>query len=324
MKKKPFFGTPSVLVTNGLPSIAGISGGRTSARMAYLLPKSTVLSFQNTGREHPKTYDFLEAVEQDIQRSITRLEWHAPPRGEPPRNARVVETPHKELRRRGEPFRDLLECLAAYRKKEKGKGPIAPWARQRICTAYLKIKSQRAYCLSRGWGEDGYVQFVGLRVDEPDRVALMRARNDLRRTDERAPLFDLGITKEDVLAFWKKKPFDLEIPEHLGNCTGCFLKDERDLADALLDPNTDAAWWLAIEADFAPMRRQRPSYAQVLAEAPERLRIREALAKGATPVSALPPVRHRLVVRQEQAPREAWSCGCAAAESLTDEAVLDV
>jgi hypothetical protein len=288
--------------------------------MAYLLPPTTIFSFQNTGREHPKTYEFLLRLEEDLQRPIVRLEWRAPPRGDAPRHARVEVVQHAQLSRRGEPFLDLLECLAAYRMKEKGKPPIAPWAKQRICTAYLKIKTMHAHCRSLGWKD--WTFFVGLRADEPDRVALMRPRNESRDTDERAPLHEMGLVKADILKFWSKKKFDLEIPEHLGNCTACFLKDERDLADSLADPETDAKWWLDIEARFAPMRRARPSYAQVLAEVPERLKIRDALCRGIEPMSGLSPHRHRLVVRQEQAPRESWSCGCAAAERLVDEDLL--
>lgn len=302
------------------PSVAGISGGRTSAFMAYRLPSSTVLCFQNTGKEHPKTIDFLRRLEDDLRRPIVRLEYRSPPRGEPPRNSTFEVVSHERLSMKGEPCRDLLESLAAFRKLHKNKPPIAPWARQRICTAYLKIKVQRAYARSLGWDE--WTAFVGLRFDEPARVALMKARNEARDdNDERAPLFDSKITKRDVLSFWSRKSFDLEIPEYLGNCTGCFLKDESDLAMALLEPATDAEWWINIEKDFAPMRRGRPSFADVAREAPARLAIRQALADGrlVIPRGDLSERRFKLIVRQERAPREEWSCGCASADAIDDE-----
>lgn len=303
-------------------AIAGISGGRTSARMAYLLDPSVVLSFQNTGREHPKTYDFIARLEDDIGRPIVRLEFRAPARGEPPRFATAVAVEHRHLARRGEPFLDLLECLRAFRAKHKDKGPVAPWARQRICTAYLKVKTQRKWCLQAGWGAaTEYTEYIGLRADEPARVAKMRGRNADRDTDERAPLAEAGIVKSDVLRFWSQKPFDLEIPEYLGNCTACFLKDERDLATALLDPETDAGWWIGIEEEFAPMRRGRPSYRQVLEEAPARMEIRGALAEGRGYTVDLPAKRVKLIVQQELAARSSFSCECDAAkgEDFDDE-----
>lgn len=85
--------------------IAGVSGGRTSALMALeYLPKDTVLCFQNTGREHQKTLDFLARLEDDLQRPIVRLEWRAPAQGEPPSKATFEVVSHAQLARRGEPF----------------------------------------------------------------------------------------------------------------------------------------------------------------------------------------------------------------------------
>jgi 3'-phosphoadenosine 5'-phosphosulfate sulfotransferase (PAPS reductase)/FAD synthetase len=309
-------------------AIAGISGGRTSAMMAFLIPRQTVLCFQNTGKEAGATYDFLQRLEDDLQRPLVRLEFRAPARGEPPKKATFEIVKHSSLSRRGEPFMDMLECLRTYRAKHKNAGPVAPWARSRICTAYLKIKTQRAYTASLGWGApQDYTEYVGLRADEPSRVARMRGRNDSRDTDERAPLHDRGITKSDVLAFWAKKPYDLGIPEYMGNCTGCFLKDERDLATALLQEESDARWWIDIEDTYGPMRRQRISYRGVLEEAPTRMHIRELIAAGTDDKSirqtlrgVLPDRRLALLVRQERAAQAtSFSCECDAAKDIEFE-----
>lgn len=295
------------------------------------VPRTAVFSFQNTGREHPKTLDFIERVEGDLGVPIVRLEWRAPPRGEPPRFAKFELVSHSRLSRKGEPFRDLLECLAAYRAREKGAEPIAPWARSRICTGFLKIKTQDAYCASLGWTQ--WTQVLGLRADEPSRIARMRERNEIRGSssgasrrrwliDEEAPLDVAGIVKADVLQWWRGREYDLDLPEYLGNCTGCFMKDERDLADALLDPVTDAAWWIKIEEDFAPMRRGRSSsYADVFREAPARMKIRESIREGKElPDVALPRRRLLAIVNQEQsAAREAFSCACEGAYALADD-----
>ncbi len=312
-----------------MPSVAGVSGGRTSAFMALeFVPEDTVLCFQNTGREHPKTLEFLLRVEEDLGRPIVRLEYRAPPRGEPPgKNATVEVVDHAHLSRKGEPFIDYLEAAASYRKKHattaKGQVPIAPWARQRVCTAYLKIKTQRKYLLGLGWKE--WTSYVGLRADEPDRVARMRERNNTLDTDERAPLSDAGIVKADVLRYFAGKKYDLEIPEYLGNCTGCFLKDEADLATALLDPETDSEWWIGIEEKYAPMRRGRTSYAEVLAEAPKRMEIREAVRLGHEVVASKGTRRLTILKQEEKRFREGasgFSCSCETAERLDDADLL--
>lgn len=319
-------------------AVAGISGGRTSARMAYMV--SALLSFQNTGRENAKTYDFLERLEQDLQRPIYRLEFRAPPRGEPPVRATFEVVEHRHLARdwKNSPFRDMLETLRTFRAKHNKlrpvddcgcrncksgmPHPVAPWSRSRVCTAYLKIRTQRKWCASLGWGtQKEYVEYVGLRVDEPRRVARMRERNDRLHTYEAAPLFDAGITKEDVLRFWAGKPFDLGIPEHLGNCEDCFLKDEADLATAMVDPNrsTDPADFISVERDYAPMRRQRSSYEQILHEAPARMAIRAALAEGRAYTVDLPQRRIKLIVAQEieraRSGASPFSCECDAAKA---------
>ncbi len=301
-------------------AIAGVSGGRTSAEMAIRLPKNVVLSFQNTGKEAAGTYDFIERLEQYLERPIFRLEYRAPARGDFPKNSTFEVVKHADLSRRGEPFMDMLECMRTYRAQHKDAGPVAPWARQRICTAYLKVKTQRKFCASLGWGSpQHYTEYIGLRADEPDRVARMRERNSLRDTDERAPLSDWGVTRDDVLRAWAGRPFDLRVPEWMGNCTGCFLKDEGDLATALLQEETDAAWWINIETRYAPMRRGRPSYAQVLAEAPDRMEIRNALQTGNAFQTSLSKHRVKLIVRQETSARQHFSCECDAAKALDDD-----
>lgn len=304
-------------------AIAGISGGRTSAFMAFDV--DALFCFQNVGCENAKTYDFIERLEQDLGQPIYRLEFRAPKRGDPPVSAGFEVVEHSKLWRRGirgGPYEDMLECLRTYRLKHKSMGPISPWARSRICTAYLKIRTQRKFCASLGWGHQReYTEYVGLRADEPGRVARMRERNEKLDTDERAPLYESGVTKQHILEFWSRKTYDLGIPEHLGNCEDCFLKDEADLASSMLDPGrtTDLADWLWVEETYGPMRRGRPSYAQVLAEAPARMEIRSAIATGRAYTVDLPARRVRLIVAQEleraRNGSSAFSCECDAAKS---------
>ncbi len=304
--------------------ICGVSGGRTSALMALEhVPDRhrAVFTFQNTGREHSKTLDFICRVEDELQQPIVRLEWRPPPRrGDPPRNASFAILTHAELARNGEPFRELLESLAAYR-ATKGEAPIAPWARQRLCTAYLKIKTQNRYARSLGW--EAWTSYVGFRADESHRITEM-LKTTRQYIDPSFPLHDEGIDKAAVLRYWSRKPYDLGIPEHLGNCIECFMKDEADLATALMDPEGSPEFAIGIERDFAPMRRGgRPSYSQVYAEAPSRMEIRASIQRGdalyVRPAS-LDERRYRLIVRQELDPQKAgWSCGCAGAELLAGE-----
>ncbi len=50
--------------------------------------------------------------------------------------------------------------------------------------------------------------------------------------------------KPDVLNYWKKMPFDLGIPEHLGNCVNCPKKSNLKLAAAQRDEPDLYSQWL--------------------------------------------------------------------------------
>ena len=142
-------------------------------------------------------------------------------------------------------------------------------------------------------GEDAteYVSLIGLRADEPRRVARVMSRNRLTSGDpertKRAmtdgeivctPLADADVTNEDVLAFWADRDWQLELPAetNLSNCVYCFMKGttaiplvRRDIAsaDAVLPehlrsvPGTpsDIQWWVDLESRYErrPLKRYK-------------------------------------------------------------------
>jgi len=53
------------------PRIAGISGGASSGMMAALMSPGAVLAFQNTAREAPRTYEFLDRWRARFEKSPT-------------------------------------------------------------------------------------------------------------------------------------------------------------------------------------------------------------------------------------------------------------
>jgi 3'-phosphoadenosine 5'-phosphosulfate sulfotransferase (PAPS reductase)/FAD synthetase len=310
--------------SSDVPAFSGVSGGRTSGMMAALHGRDVVLTFQNTGREHAKTYDFLERLDEALGKRLVLLEFRPPKKkGAPPREFRFEIVTHKTLARDGSPFSEFLQGLANYRRIHKGLGPISPWAMQRICTAYMKRRVQQRYIESLGI--DTYDSFVGLRADEPERVHRLTARDTQDKTF-RCPLYDAGITVDHVREFWNRQPFDLELEPHQGNCTACFLKDQGDLARVLGEEETDAGWWLQLEKRYANFGGQNfPGYAQLLLEREPRLAIERELRAGREPTSSgvLEPKRFRLVVLQEKrrlaGERTTFSCNCEASGTITDD-----
>ena len=129
----------------------------------------------------------------------------------------------------------------------------------------------RVYGRKAHFGRDGiaYLSFVGIRSDEGARVVRIRQRNcgnDNKGYEGEhvyMPLADMGISERDVLDFWGKQTWRLELNsgDNLSNCTFCFLKGVRKLgaAKAALErewcaeyENTpcDIRWWAAIEKKY--------------------------------------------------------------------------
>ena len=302
---------------------AGIFGGRTSGMMAALLDPTVRLHFENTGREHPRTLDFLHELDQALGGRIVWLEFRKPwERGAPPRRFEFAVVSYKTAARKGEPFAEFMEALAEYR-ATKGEPPISPWARQRLCTAYMKHKVLLHYV--RSLGLDDLDLCVGLRADEKDRVRALK-RADQRNVVFRTPLDDAGIDKAQVMEFWAAQPFDLGIRENQGNCTGCFLKDQGDLARVLMEPETDRAFWFYLEDTYPDFGGRRfPGYRQLATEGPVRLGIEAALRAGREPANAgtQTAARFRLLVLQERKrlkePAPGFSCACEASFDQSED-----
>jgi hypothetical protein len=92
---------------------------------------------------------------------------------------------------------------------------------------------------------------VGLRADEQRRIKPEGVKLGDRWTVWQ-PLNHAGVSKMDVAAFWERQPFDLRLPNvrgncWLGNCDGCFLKSEANIAALAREYPERAAWWEDME-----------------------------------------------------------------------------
>ena len=229
--------TPYIL-PDGNVQIA-FSGGRTSAYMLHHileanggLPDRAVVAFQNTGREMPQTLDFVAEVADRFNVKIKWLEYRLDAPG-------FEEVSHNSAARSGEPFEALI------RKKK-----YLPNQQMRFCTTELKIRPAAKYLKSLGW--DYWTNAIGIRADEPRRI---RPEDD--RGKDRwfiwQPLYRAGVSKHDVALFWRGQPFDLRLPNvkgnaWLGNCDGCLLKSEANVAALAREYPERAKWWEEMEA----------------------------------------------------------------------------
>ena len=228
------------------PTLISFSGGRTSAYMLYKilesynwkLPDDVHVTFANTGKEMPQTLDFIHACETNWNVKVHWLEIDI--HNERP-IYRTKEVTYETASRNGEPFEALIN-----RKK------MLPNVAIRLCTMLLKIDVMNRFMRVKGYKE--WANVVGLRYDEPSRVAKQRKQNDSGKNKwtSLVPLYDNKVMVEDVGNFWANNDFDLMLPNNqgktlAGNCDLCFLKGTRTLITLIKEKPELADWWIEQE-----------------------------------------------------------------------------
>ncbi|MCF6256163.1 MAG: phosphoadenosine phosphosulfate reductase family protein [Gammaproteobacteria bacterium] len=222
------------------PYLVSFSGGRSSGYMLHNLvkennglPEQAHVLFANTGKEMEETLDFVAECAERWSINIVWLEHCYNDDGVV--SFRIVNRDTASMN--GEPFEELIS-----------RKHMLPNVVMRFCTEELKIKTMFRYMRSVGINKKDLTNVIGIRYDEPRRVAKVKARNEKEKFETIAPLVDAKITKHDVGAFWKSQSFDLKLPNNngttpLGNCDLCFLKGEKKISSIIRDYPTLAKWW---------------------------------------------------------------------------------
>jgi 3'-phosphoadenosine 5'-phosphosulfate sulfotransferase (PAPS reductase)/FAD synthetase len=222
------------------------------------LPDDAIVCFANTGKEDEATLRFVQDCSERWDVLITWLEFDAESK------FRIVN--FEAASRNGEPFEAVI---ARYQ-------PALPNGRARYCSSQMKTRTMHRYLKSIGWEE--WDSFIGIRADEPRRVAKFRANPHPESRHETVcmPLVPLGISAKDVGKFWQNNDFDLELPNingktmH-GNCDLCMLKPKSQVLSLIKEKPERALWWIKQEEQAAKRCNgdgkffaiDRPSYAEM-------------------------------------------------------------
>jgi 3'-phosphoadenosine 5'-phosphosulfate sulfotransferase (PAPS reductase)/FAD synthetase len=262
------------------PTCISFSGGRTSAYMLWRvlqsnggLPAEAMVCFANTGKEEEVTLRFVRECSERWGVAIKWLEYRRGLYGEGGGTPLFGVTNFHDASRRGEPF----EALIAQR------NGMLPNQVSRYCSSELKTRTMHRYLRHLGWEE--WDTFIGIRADEPRRVAKFRAKPSPETKSEELhmPLADAAITRYVVETFWRSMPFGLELPSvggvtPAGNCNLCFLKPASRIASLIAEKPERATWWIAQEEKAkataktyygARFADDRQSYAAILKNAVE-------------------------------------------------------
>jgi 3'-phosphoadenosine 5'-phosphosulfate sulfotransferase (PAPS reductase)/FAD synthetase len=223
------------------PALISFSGGRTSGYMLWhildayggKLPTDVHVCFANTGKEREETLRFVHECESRWVVDIAWLEWRKRERGSG-WDEGFKRVGYNSASRDGEPFAALIED------RKMLPNPVT-----RFCTQQLKVRTMEMFMRTEGY--ERWNNAVGLRWDEMRRVFKQIERNE-KGTDRFTAIMPMAtratqVTEPQVLAWWARQPFNLELRGYEGNCDLCFLKQERTLHRLVRDNPGMAEWW---------------------------------------------------------------------------------
>lgn len=214
------------------PLLISFSGGKTSAFMSRLLQdyyadREKVFVFANTGREHPKTLEFVNECDRRWELGVVWVE--AAVQSESGKGTRHKLVDFHSASRDGLPFETVIAKYGVPSKAFPS------------CSRELKIAPIHSYVKSLGWTK--YETAIGIRADEAHRV----------NTNEPSyvyPLVEYGITKRIVNDWWEAQDFNLDIYEYQGNCDFCWKKSDKKLIRQINENRQGFEWWLEMEKKY--------------------------------------------------------------------------
>lgn len=198
-----------------MPNVVSFSGGRTSAYLVWEIEQRRKAGkiddvhyvFMDTGAEHPKTYEFIRNVVKYFGIDLVCL------------RANVIQEQGKSATYHVVSLEDCKPDLIPWYDYTKKYG--MPHVTMPKCTDVMKIMPFKKWCIDQ-FGKDNYTTWLGIRIDEPKRlkdVPNMRYLAELSVKD-----------KQDINDWWHDQPFDLGLPDYLGNCVFCIKKGANRIA----------------------------------------------------------------------------------------------
>lgn len=168
--------------------------------------------FMDTGAEHPATYQFIRDAVKYWDIDLVCLRVVVNPELGKANGYRIIG-----LDEIGPDLAPWIEMLKKYG---------TPYVGGEFCTDRMKLGPFKKYC-DEHIGRKTYHTWIGIRADEPKRL------KPRARTSYLADISD--ISKQGIIDWWSRQSFDLQIPEHLGNCVFCIKKSIQKIALAAKD-----------------------------------------------------------------------------------------
>lgn len=190
--------------------------------------------FANTGKEDPGTLDFLDECQTAWGIDVVWVEGYPSSKGKGWGVDHKIVT-YETASRNGEPFEAMISRIGI------------PSSSAPFCSDQLKRKAIESYLKSIGW--KGYWKALGIRVDEPKRIN--------KKWKSRRILYPFAhiepTTKSQVLAWWDKQDFNLDIHPDLGNCNCCWKKAFSVLYRIAQKTPKEFDWWQEMTEKYGSM-----------------------------------------------------------------------
>lgn len=200
-----------------------------------------VIVFANTGWEHEKSLIFANECDKRWGGKVVWVEAVV--------NKGRVACTHKIVNfetasREQEPFIEVIKKYGI------------PNAGYPHCTRELKENAIESYLRSIGWAKGSYLTCIGIRGDEPKRL-----KRGLCKSNGQIKVYPLAdwfyATKKDIESYWAYQDIDLQIPDHLGNCVGCYRKSIKKLEQVFVEEPDAYDFAISAEADFGHVGTNR-------------------------------------------------------------------
>ena len=212
--------------------VVSVSGGRSSGYLVYLMEQKrkqlewqVEYVFMDTGAEHPNTYQFLKDMVSHWKIKLHCIRTKVNPKKGVGVTYQQVSL--DELRPDLKPWAEMLKKYGA------------PTIAAPRCTSRMKTEPHDKFCDAR-WGRGNYNTWLGIRIDEDRRLGDYLKTQDLfkKAIIPVRPIRYLAelssFDKAAVNKWWQEQPFDLQIPDYLGNCVFCIKKSLPKLYAAVL------------------------------------------------------------------------------------------
>jgi hypothetical protein len=218
------------------------SGGRTSAYMTKLILDNWkdkydfIVTFANTGKEHPKTLEFIHNCDTIFGFNTVWLEANVFMDERKGTGFKIVS--YETASRNGKPFEQVIRKY----------GISNPSYLH--CTRELKLAPMRSYLASLGINHKEIPTAIGIRADEKRRISKTAGVDNIIY-----PLItEWPSDKQDVLDFWEDQLFDLGLDEWDGNCVGCFKKSFKKIFKQLDTDSTSLDWHNKMEQKYGSVK----------------------------------------------------------------------